>query len=204
MKDNKPDWTNDLMGYYDKLMESHGVTPRALDHRDRDQMNFTFGLLCEIGDMKGCSVADIGSGFSDLYQFLKEKEWGGTYTGFEMNERSVKVARERYPETEIIEGEFLSVPVTKKYDWVIMNGSLNIAFEGIEEVAYKMIEKMYDVCNKGVSFNMATSYVDFQKGVLQHYEPEKIFKFCKSLTRYVTLRHDYPIYSFTVYMYKRD
>lgn len=203
MKNNKSDWKKDTLRYYDKLLDKHGVSPRATDQRDWEQMKLGFKVLCEIAELHDGSVADIGSGFSDLYLYLKEIGWKGKYTGFEMNKRFADAARERFPEVEIIEGEFLSIPVSKKFDWVFLNGTLNLAFDGIEQFTYNVIKKMYETCNHGVTFNLATSYVDYKEGILYHYEPEKIFKYCKSLTKYVTLRHDYPIWAFTMYLYRR-
>ena len=49
---------------------------------------------------------------------------------------------------------------------------------------------------------MMTAYVDFREDRLFYYSPEEIFRFSKTLTKRVLLRHDYPLFEFTVYLYK--
>jgi hypothetical protein len=49
---------------------------------------------------------------------------------------------------------------------------------------------------------MMTAYVDFQEPRLFYYHPEEIFRYAKSLTKRVTLRHDYPAYEFAIFLYQ--
>jgi SAM-dependent methyltransferase len=193
-----------IANYYQELLAKYGQSPRAVDWPDEDQRNLRFKVLTEIGNLNGCSVADVGSGLGDLYGFLQKQGWHGDYTGFELIPRFVAIARERHSSAEFIEGNFLSVDTQKKFDWVFLNGSLNVRFDGIEQFTYNVIEKMYAICNRGVAFNLMSSYVDFQKDITAHNDPEKIFKFCKSLTRFVTLRHDYHRWEFTIYLFRSD
>jgi len=71
-----------------------------------------------------------------------------------------------------------------------------------EEVIHDVIKKSYEICNRGVAIDMLSKYVDFMSDELYYYSPEEIFKFCKTLTKRVTLRHDYPLYEFMIYLYK--
>jgi len=48
---------------------------------------------------------------------------------------------------------------------------------------------------------MLSSYVDFEQPDVCHYEPERVFSLSKQLTKRVSLRHDYPLYEFCVYLY---
>ena len=65
-----------------------------------------------------------------------------------------------------------------------------------------IIKKSYELCNKAVAIDMLTSYVDFKEEHLHYYEPEEIFSFCKTITKRVTLRHDYPLFEFMICLYK--
>jgi hypothetical protein len=47
-----------------------------------------------------------------------------------------------------------------------------------------------------------SSYVNYEKDINYHHKPEELFKFAKSLTKWVVVRHDYPLWEFTLYMYK--
>jgi SAM-dependent methyltransferase len=193
-----------VTNHYELLLAKYGPGVKAVDWRDEEQRNLRFEVLSQAGNLQGCSIADVGSGLGDLYGFLQKRGWHVKYTGFEMIPRFVTIARERYPSAEFIEAEFLSMYIERKFDWVFLNGSLNVRFDGIEQFTHKVIEKMYAICNRGVAFNLMSTYVDFQKVDTAHNDPEKIFRFCKSLTRFVTLRHDYYPWEFTTYMFRSN
>ena len=45
----------------------------------------------------------------------------------------------------------------------------------------------------------------FQGGEeVQYSDPSQVFRFCKSLSEWVVLRHDYLPHDFTIYMYKNN
>jgi hypothetical protein len=60
---------------------------------------------------------------------------------------------------------------------------------------------MMAMSSKGVAVNFLSSYVDYELDRNFHFAPEKAFSLAKKLTRFVTLRHDYPLYEFTLYLY---
>ena len=71
------------------------------------------------------------------------------------------------------------------------------------------IDKMFLACEKGISFNAMSTYVDYQDEILYYSNPLDIFDYCKrNLTRKVVLRHDYLVkadsipYEYTIYLYK--
>jgi len=63
---------------------------------------------------------------------------------------------------------------------------------------------MFEACNKGVAADFMSGYVDFKNKDAYYASPEEIFSFCKTLSRRVTLRHDYMPFEFCVYVYKND
>lgn len=82
------------------------------------------------------------------------------------------------------------------------SGVLNHGLKDNEGTARALLKEMYRVCRLGVAFNLTTDYVDYRDEYLYYYSPEEVFSFCRSLSRFVTLRHDYPLYEFTVYIYR--
>ena len=47
-----------------------------------------------------------------------------------------------------------------------------------------------------------SSYCDYKLNKNKHYNPEKIFKYAKSISKKVNLIHDYDLYEFTIQIYK--
>ena len=67
------------------------------------------------------------------------------------------------------------------------------------------IQRMYQLANKGVGFNLLSSFAPEnhkQTDILQYFDPSEIISFCMSITSQVTLRHDYLPNDFTIMMYK--
>jgi hypothetical protein len=67
-----------------------------------------------------------------------------------------------------------------------------------------MLSKMFAAANKGVAVNFLSSYVNFERPHNYHHSPEAVFTYARNLTRWVTLRHDYPLWEFSIYLYKES
>jgi len=89
------------------------------------------------------------------------------------------------------------------FDFVICSQVLNLKTPGVNnfELAQEFLTEMYRVARKGVACDFVTSYVDFKEDYLFYHSPEDIFAFSKTLSKRVTLRHDYPAFEFCVYLY---
>jgi hypothetical protein len=86
---------------------------------------------------------------------------------------------------------------------VFESGIFNKRIHDNISYAKKFINKMFALCKIAIGINMTTDYVNFKERYLYYYSPHEIFKFAKKLSRFVVLRHDYPLYEFTVYIYKK-
>jgi hypothetical protein len=71
------------------------------------------------------------------------------------------------------------------------------------EYCRAVIGRMFELSHVGIAFNMMTSHVDYRDDHLFYAKPGDVVDFCAdSLSRRVVLRHDYPLYEFTVYVYR--
>ena len=74
-----------------------------------------------------------------------------------------------------------------------------------EDYCYKLIEKMFSICKKGIVFNFLTSNNTFTKDDLIYFNPMKILDFCiNKLSRFVIVDNCYPLYEVTITVYKKD
>jgi hypothetical protein len=70
---------------------------------------------------------------------------------------------------------------------------------------HAVIGRMYALCDVAIAFNLMTDQVDYRSDRLFHASPGATLDFCRrELSRSVTLRHDYPLYEFTTYVYRRE
>ena len=90
------------------------------------------------------------------------------------------------------------------FDYIVSTSSFNLPLEFEDNYSFisTLLGSCYQHAKKAVSVDFLSSYVDFESVDGFHYEPEKIFKISKSITKRVKLRHDYPLFEFAVYLFK--
>jgi len=198
----KPEEKKETIRRYEERLEKYGASVKTMGWRDREQQNMRFVILSEIGDLTNHSVLDVGCGFGDLYGFLEQKGLHVQYTGYDISSKLIKIAQKRHPEATFEVKDILEESSVNEFDYVVSSGVLNHRLSDNEGFLGTMITKCFDLCNIGVAINMMSNYVDYKDECLYYYSPEKVFTFCKTLTKRVIMRHDYMPYEFTVYLYK--
>lgn len=199
---NKSEKASAIKRYEDKLAK-FGYSPKTVGWRDKEQQELRFKILQEIGDLDGRSILDIGCGFGDFYDFLVKKGLKIDYTGYDISPRIINRAKKRHPHVNFEVKDISIEHVNVKFDYVFESGIFNHQIADNIKYAKKTIVKMFELCNIGIGFNMVTNYVDFEEDHLFYYSPEQFFKFAKKISRFVTLKHDYPLYEFTIYIHKK-
>ncbi|MFC1963390.1 class I SAM-dependent methyltransferase [Chloroflexota bacterium] len=200
----KPDEKGETIRRYEERLLKYGVSTKTIGWRDKEQQYRRFDILSEIGNLNSCSILDIGCSFGDFYEFLKLRGLNVKYTGYDISSKLLEVAKKRYPEATFEVSDILEQSTKKIFDYVVSSGVFNARLSDNEEFLKAMITRCFELCISGVAINMTSNYVDYHDEGLYYYSPEKVFTFCKTLTKRITLRHDYMPYEFTVYLYKDD
>lgn len=193
-----------IINRYMKRFKKYGVDIKTLASGNIERQKIRFKIFSEIGDLNGKTLLDLGCGFGDFYQHLKERNISVKYTGIDICPAFIDVCRERFPEADFMVRDIQKEGFNKKYDYIVSSQVFNGKFEVQDnmDVIKNVLEKCYKNCNVATAFDMMTDYVDFKEDKLYYYSPEKIFSYCKSLTKRVLLRHDYPLFEFVVCLYK--
>lgn len=191
---------NLIVERYNERLRRYGFDPRTLGWF-KGRQRLRFHVLSEIGDLNGSSVLDVGCGFGDLYGFLTGRGLKTEYTGIDINPKFIEIAEKTYREAHFEVKDVMAME--KSFDWVLASGlfEFKVSEEGYVQ---KVLKKMFEISNKGVAANFMSSYVDFKQEDAYYADPEEIFSFCKTLTRRITLRHDYMPFEFSIYIYKDD
>jgi len=190
---------------YNKRLVQYGNSIEALASGKEERRTIRFDVLLGVGISPGDKVLDLGCGFGDLYPYIQKKFGKGSvqYTGVDINENLISVARKQFPEAEFYVKDILHDDF-EEYDFIVSTSCFNLRlnFEDNYLFVSQLLTACYNKARKGVAVDFLTSYVDF-RGVEEafYYEPEKIFKIAKNITKRVTLRHDYPLFEFCVYLY---
>lgn len=190
---------------YNERLTSLGETAQALGWRDSAQQKLRFRLLAEIAPLTGASIFDIGCGFGDLLEYMTEAgAQEVSYTGTDLNPALVEVARKKHPSGLFHATTDLSQFADGSQDYVFLSGLFNFKIEDNTGFMQDTLRESFRIARRGVSFNLLGSYVDFKEDHLFYHDEKEVFHFAKTLTRFVTLRADYPLYEFTVYLHKEE
>ena len=191
-----------LVGLYESRYHELGRDVRSLGWNTIDDQQLRFRVLSQIADLSNASVCDIGCGFADLLPFLRERFDDVTYTGVDVTPSFITEAKGRFPEASFHCLDILEGPFTERADYFLLSGALNYRVADNERLTCGMLEKMFSLANKGVAVNFLTSLVNFERPLNFHHDPMVTFGWARQLTKWVTLRHDYPLWEFTLYLHK--
>ena len=189
--------------YKNRLLQ-YGPGIKALASGTEDRRLIRFDILTEIGIKDGVSVLDVGCGFADYYQHLINKGIDVRYTGIDIVPELIQAARLSHPDLDLQVRDLQENPFSESsFDFVVCSQVFNLHFDDgkNESLVREMLRIMFRTAKKGVAVDFLTSYVDFKQEQLHYYRPEEIFSYAKQLTRRVTIRHDYPLFEFCIYLY---
>jgi len=189
-----------ILKHYNDRLKIYGHDPRTLGWF-KGRQKIRFKVLSEIGNMDKCSILDVGCGFGDLYGFLVKNGLDIDYLGIDINPNLIKIAKDSHPMARFIVKDILDMKEKCSFDYVLASGLFEFKLKNQEVVLNDMIRKMFVVCKKGFAADFLSSYVDYETEDAFHAEPESIFSFCKTLSRRVTIRHDYLPFEFCIYVY---
>jgi SAM-dependent methyltransferase len=193
---------------YEKSAREQGDSPLGVGWKDQESHNLRLKILSEVGISNGCSILDVGCGYGALLKYLMNKGVAGIkYTGIDIVEPLIEMANKRFGgSAEFRVADIMDM--TQEYDFVVNLGIFNVKLscgdtEFLENFVSPIILRMWKLARIGLSVSFMTDMVDYRNANLYYASPSRTFDFLRNLSRYVVLRHDYGLYEFTVYVYKR-
>jgi SAM-dependent methyltransferase len=146
---------------------------------------------------------DVGCGFGDLIPWLVgQKMAPHRYIGIEQVEAALRKAQANWmPWVEFVCGDFLDLDLPVA-DYVLGSGLFFLDHDDWEEYVEKTLCKMLDLARMGVAVNFLSAMTPLPNGENFYADPCHMFRVAKSLTPWVTLRHDYRENDFTLYLYR--
>lgn len=203
---NNTQYKADTVAWYQQRLTEYGPNIRALSSGTEERRDMRFDVLSGVGIETGASVLDVGCGFADLYAYLRQRGCDVNYTGVDLVPELVEQARASHPNLDVrVQDIQTDPPADGSYDYVVCSQTFNLRFEGRTEDNTKLVQdmmrRMFAIAKRGVAIDFVTDYVDFREPYLIYRNPEAMFRFAKTLTRRVVLRHDYPLFEFCLYLY---
>jgi len=207
-----------MKSFFRELYEKHGDDVKALGWGSLYSQKVRFEAICNIVDFKkNDSIIDVGSGFCDFYDYLKnQKNIELDYLGTERCETIYKASKEKHQdeiESKDIRFSILNVDykdpdflkkINKNFDYVICSGIFCFDNEenNDEEKLCKNVKKLYSFSKKGLVINFLSKETKnpIKKG-FKHFDPDYILNFLRHrITNNVILKKDYIHNDFTVFL----
>lgn len=93
--------------------------------------------------------------------------------------------------------------ISGTFDTIVMSQTWNNRYEESDNltVIQLALRLAFAATRVSVSVDMLSSYADHQLPEVFYYSPEEMFAFGKTLTRRVTLRHDYRPFEFCLQLF---
>lgn len=188
--------------FYNRRVGQFGHDPRACDYGRAESQQRKFRVLSEALDCTGLSVLDVGCGFADYADYLSAKHGGINYKGIDLSAKMIAAARAAHPAFELRVGNILEEPTAGIHDVVTANGIFYLLGEDAPTLMRRLVQAMFERCRKCVAFNSLSTWAGVQEAGEFYADPLEVIAWCRELSPWVVLRHDYLPHDFTVYLYR--
>lgn len=195
----------DIVARYEKCFSKHGDSHLGIDWPNQKDAEIRYDVMLK--DTSGQSILDFGCGPARMLDYIYSKEMNVIYRGLDINPESISCAKQKYPDVEFVccdpvESDFVGA------QHVIMNGVFTIKetmpFEDMKEYTFDLISKAWNVCSKRLSVNFMSPFVDWCRPYLFHLPVDTCLDFATKLSRNCTIRHDYGLYEYTLYIHRME
>jgi SAM-dependent methyltransferase len=188
--------------FRNKFKEFGEEDARGVDWNSTGQ-RLRFEILWEeMRNIRCNSILDAGCGTGAFLDFLKsEKDWRGTYRGFDLVDEMLEAGQRRHPEASFFKADVLSMRDTPVSDVVVCSGLF--AFMP-EEVVCSSLDILWARARNALIFNSFSNWSPIggrDDSVLFH-DPLALLAHGRKLARFVRIRHDYFPSDFTITLLK--
>lgn len=113
-----------------------------------------FQRLAAVGDLRGVSVLDLGSGLGCFYAWLRDHDVRCRYTGMDRSRLLVQAARKRFPGVFFERRDFLKHPPVGQWDFVVLSGIFNQKIRDNRRWIQEGVNVALRAAKVGVAFNL--------------------------------------------------
>lgn len=204
-EDNMDPYSKDqILSFYNFHLKKFGDRPEALRWTPQGQLK-RYQMLADIAparDLNNATLLDYGCGTGDFYKFLKRRGINVKYTGVDINDNFISLAKNKYPDcTFKVMNSDDDLP-EGFYDYIVICGVFNLQVPGVDEDMKKALVALFRHCNKGLALNALSSHAPIKDPELHVTSPEEMVKFSlENLSPFISLRHDRIQNDFTLYVY---
>jgi SAM-dependent methyltransferase len=193
-----------ILSFYNFHLKKFGDRPEALRWTPQGQLK-RYHMLADIAparDLNNATMLDYGCGTGDFYKFLKRRGINVKYTGVDINENFINLAKKKYPECTFRVMNADDDQFEGFYDYIVICGVFNLQVPGVDDDMKNALVTLFRHCNKALALNALSSHAPIRDPELHVTSPEEMVKFSiENLSPFISLRHDRIQNDFTLYVY---
>ena len=190
---------------YNKMLADGANDAERVGWSSADSQEKRFSVLTEIGDLDNDTILDVGCGLGAFFDYIHNAYPNLSYTGVDINPNMIQEAQQKHSDIEFIHTDITSdlhALNNRKFDYVFLSGALNLSTDKHHDTIENIMKEMFALANKGVAANFLSLFSDYLTPGEYYCNPENILQTAFSITKKITLRHDYMPHDFTIYLYK--
>ena len=194
-----------ILDLYEGRLAEFGHDVRTVGWSSKADQWLRFSVLCRGLALDGKRILDVGCGLGDFVDFLESRGCENyRYVGLDISSKLIHEAETKFGDErrQFVSGDLLDGLDLGTFDIVVSSGALSFRIADNIGLARQMMAAMFGLTREALAVNFLTSYVDYQLPKNFHYEPEQMFALARSMTRFVRLHHDYPLYEFTLQLFR--
>lgn len=193
------------VGCYRRLFDEYGQSYKALNWGSREGQELRFKVLADIGQLAGKRILDVGCGLGDFAGWFAQNSIKVDYTGLDMTPELLAQARKNYPALQFVSGSILdkSLLFNQKFDFVLASGIFYTYSTSGNTWLQAAVSRMWELCEEGMAFNSLSAWAEDRDPREFYADPLVTMQYCRSLTPWVTMRHDYHPRDFTMYLSRK-
>jgi hypothetical protein len=195
---------------YRELFINHKGTPMATSSESWEHKKLRFSQLAEIFLQEDkIEVHDVGMGTGSFYEFLIDYFPGRkiSYSGTEILNEYVIECQKNFLDSSFYCRDLAEKKGDDMYDYLILSGIFhqrrNSTIKEWESFSQSILKNSFEMAVKGIAFNFISPFVDFYQTEVYYCNLPKLLNFINDeLSRFFTIRHNYALFEFTVFVYK--
>ena len=190
-----------VVALYTRYLRGLGPNHYGQGWVSRTSQEQRFAVLADVGDLSNASVLDVGCGVADFWAYLQRRNIAvARYAGMDFTPAMLQTARRRFPQIPFHQADVLDLrepPETA--DYVVASGLFS---HMNETLLHRALPTLFGLCRRGIAFNLLSTWTPGEKVDLFHADPAETLRWCRTLTPWSVLRHDYQPHDFTIYLYR--
>ena len=200
-----------LEAHYTAKFLEHGATPAGVDWGRSEDVQLRYDKMLEVAQGRPSTGAetwlDVGCGYGGLLEHARTRERSLRYTGIDVSAPMIESARRQFPGAQFFHVDALEFRPETTFDYVVCSGiltqKLTASSRDMDVFAQQLIRTMFGLCTVGIAFNVMSTKVNFTVPNLYYKSPLELLGFCiETVTPRVRLDHAYPLYEYTLFLYK--